>query len=132
MNNNEFEEFCDMYSEIKLPFWIETRPETISDHKLKRMRAVGLDRISFGVEHGNEEFRLKILDRRWKNKDIIEALKLPHKHDIHFSVYNITGLPYETKKLAFDTIELNRNINADNANIWDIHTISWNTAKKNM
>ena len=118
MNNNEFEEFCDMYSEIKLPFWIETRPETVTDHKLKRMKDVGLDRISFGVEHGNEEFRLKILDRRWKNEDIISALKLPHKYDIRYSVYNITGLPYETKKLAFDTIELNRNIDADNANIW--------------
>jgi|TARA_B110001452_G_C15215890_1_gene421655 radical SAM superfamily enzyme YgiQ (UPF0313 family) len=118
MNNTEFEEFCDMYSEIKLPFWIETRPETISDHKIKRMKDVGLDRISFGVEHGNEEFRLKILDRRWKNKDIIDALKIPGKHGVIFSTYNITGLPYETKKLAFDTIELNRHIEADNSNIW--------------
>ena len=53
-----------------------------------------------------------------KNEDIVSSLKLPHKYDIHYSVYNITGLPYETKKLAFDTIELNRNIDADNANIW--------------
>ena len=118
MNNAEFEEFCDMYSEIKLPFWIETRPETITDHKIKRLKEIGLDRVSFGVEHGNEEFRLKILDRRWKNKDIIDALKIPKKHGVIFSVYNITGLPYETKKLAFDTIELNRHIDADNSNIW--------------
>ena len=118
MNKKEFEEFCDMYSEIRLPFWIETRPETVNDHNLKRMAEVGLDRISFGVEHGNEEFRRKILDRRWKNHEIISSLKLPHKYGIKFSVYNITGLPYETKKLALDTIELNRNIDSDNANIW--------------
>ena len=118
MNKKEFEEFCDMYSEIKLPFWIETRPETINDYNVKRMAEVGLDRISFGVEHGNEEFRKKILDRRWSNANIIESLKIPHKHGVKFSVYNITGFPYETKKLAFDTIELNRHFDSDNQNIW--------------
>ena len=118
MSKKEFEEFCDMYSEIKLPFWIETRPETINDYNVRRMAEVGLDRISFGVEHGNEEFRKKILDKKWSNTHIIEALKIPHKHGVKFSVYNITGFPYETKKLAFDTIELNRQFDSDNQNIW--------------
>ena len=118
MNKKEFEEFCDMYKEINLPFWMQTRPETISDYNIKRLSEVGLHRISFGLEHGNEEFRAKILDRRWKNKDIIERLKIPHKYGVQFSVNNITGFPTETKKLAFDTIELNRHIEADNQNIY--------------
>ena len=49
MSKKEFEEFCDMYSEIKLPFWIETRPETINDYNVRRMAEVGLDIIFFGV-----------------------------------------------------------------------------------
>ena len=118
MNKKEFEEFCDMYKEIHLPFWMQTRPETINDYNIKKLSEVGLHRISFGVEHGNEEFRAKILDRRWKNKDIIERLKIPHKYGVQFSVNNITGFPTETKKLAFDTIELNRHIEADNQNIY--------------
>ncbi|MDC0205528.1 B12-binding domain-containing radical SAM protein [Pelagibacteraceae bacterium] len=118
MNKKEFEEFCDMYQEINLPFWMQTRPETVNDYNIKKLSKVGLHRISFGVEHGNEEFRAKILDRRWKNKDIIERLKIPHKYGVQFSVNNITGFPTETKKLAFDTIELNRNIEADNQNIY--------------
>ena len=88
------------------------------DYNIEKLSKVGLHRISFGVEHGNEEFRAKILDRRWKNKDIIEKLKIPHKYGVAFSVNNITGFPTETKKLAFDTIELNRHIEADNANIY--------------
>ena len=28
MNKAEFEAFCEMYKEIKLPFWMQTRPET--------------------------------------------------------------------------------------------------------
>ena len=118
MNKNEFEEFCEMYKEIDLPFWMQTRPETINDYNIKKLSKIGLHRISFGVEHGNEEFRRKILDRRWKNEDIINRLKIPHKYGVQFSVNNITGFPTETKKLAFDTIELNRHIEADNANIY--------------
>jgi len=118
MSKKEFEEFCEVYSEIKLPFWIETRPETVNDYNIKKLSEVGLDRISFGVEHGNEDFRLKVLGRLWKNEDIVKALKVPHKYGVKFSVNNITGFPYETKKLAFDTIELNRHIESDNQNIF--------------
>ena len=64
MSNNELDEFCEMYKEINLPFWMQTRPETITDYNIKKLKEVGLHRISFGVEHGNEEFRKKILDRR--------------------------------------------------------------------
>tara|TARA_B110001454_G_C12718366_1_gene433567 strand:+ start:895 stop:2520 length:1626 start_codon:yes stop_codon:yes gene_type:complete len=117
MSPKELDAFCEMYEDIKLPFWIQTRPETVNDDNMKKLSSVGLHRISFGIEHGNEEFRKKILDRRWKNKDIIEVLKIPHKYGIKFSANNITGFPTETKKLAFDTIELNREINAANNNI---------------
>tara|TARA_B100001996_G_C18666575_1_gene595109 strand:- start:710 stop:2329 length:1620 start_codon:yes stop_codon:yes gene_type:complete len=117
MNKKEFDEFCEMYQDIKLPFWMQTRPETVTDYNMKRLKEVGLHRISFGIEHGNEKFRREILDRRWSNKDIIEKLRIPKKYDINFSCNNITGFPKETKKLAFDTIELNRNIDSTNATI---------------
>ena len=77
MNRKEFDEFCEMYSDIKLPFWMQTRPETVTDYNMKKLKEVGLHRISFGIEHGNEKFRREILDRRWSNKDIIEKLKIP-------------------------------------------------------
>ena len=118
MNQRELEEFCEMYSDIKLPFWIQTRPETISHDNMRRLSEVGLHRISFGLEHGNEEFRARMLDRKWKNADIIEALKIPHQYGVQFSVNNITGFPEETREIAMDTVELNRLIDADNANIY--------------
>jgi anaerobic magnesium-protoporphyrin IX monomethyl ester cyclase len=117
-NNREFEEFCDMYKDIGLPFWMQTRPETISDYKIKKLAEVGLHRISFGIEHGNEKFRSKLLDRDWKNKEIIEALKIPHQYGVQFSLNNITGFPTETRELAMDTVELNRNIDSDNQNLY--------------
>lgn len=118
LSKRELDEFCEMYADIRLPFWMQTRPETITDENIGKLARVGLHRISFGIEHGNEEFRTRILDRRWKNADIIEALKIPRKYDVQFSVNNITGFPTETRELAFDTVELNRQIGADNANLY--------------
>jgi len=118
MNSKEFDEFCEMYQDIKLPFWMQTRPETVTDYNMKKLKSVGIHRISFGIEHGHEGFRKKILDRRWKNKDIIERLKIPSKYGIPFSTNNITGFPTETRKIAMDTIELNRHINWSNSNLY--------------
>jgi biotin synthase-like enzyme len=117
-NKRELDEFCEMYKEINLPFWMQTRPETVTEEKLRKLQKVGLIRVAFGLEHGNEEFRKRMLDRRWKNKDIIEAMQVPKKLGIQFSINNITGFPEETRDLVFDTIEINREIDADDYNIY--------------
>ena len=64
MSKRELDQFCEVYSDIKLPFWMQTRPETVTEENISKLSKVGLHRISFGVEHGNEEFRARILDRR--------------------------------------------------------------------
>ena len=117
-NTKEFEEFCERYQDIGLPFWMQTRPETISDYKIKKLAEVGLHRISFGIEHGNEGLRKKLLRRDWKNNEIIEALKIPHRYGVQFSLNNITGFPTETRELAMDTVELNRSIDSDNQTLY--------------
>ena len=67
-NAKEFDEFCEMYKEINLPFWMQTRPETVTEEKIKKLQKVGLHRMAFGPEHGNEEFRKKILNEGGKTK----------------------------------------------------------------
>jgi len=118
MTNQEFDDFCDMYSEFKLPFWIQTRPETVTKYKFERLKDVGLLRVAFGLEHGNEEFREKILNRKISNKKIIEKLKIVTDLDIPISINNILGFPNETRGLVFDTINLNREIYSDGINAY--------------
>lgn len=110
----EFDEFCEVYSKIKLPFWCQTRIETITEDKFKRMKEIGLDRITFGLEHGNAKFRREVVKRDYSNEDAIKKIKIVEKLGITFSVNNIIGFPDETRELAFDTIELNRQFNSDN------------------
>jgi len=115
---NEFEEFCELYTEIGLPFWCQTRAETINEKRFKKLKEIGCSRISFGIEHGNAKFRKKHLDRLMTNKVITDGLNLVKKIGIPFSVNNIIGFPYETRELAFDTIKLNRTFEADDRNAY--------------
>ena len=51
----------EMYSDINLPFWMQTRVETLTEDHVQQLENVGCNRISIGLEHGNEEFRKKRL-----------------------------------------------------------------------
>ena len=101
----DFEKFCEIYQEIDLPFWCQTRPETVRREQFKLLKEIGCDRISFGVEHGNGDFRRNILGRNVTNKKIIDCLSIVKDLGIPFSVNNIIGFPHETYDLAFETIE---------------------------
>jgi len=109
-------EFAEMYSEFRLPFWCQTRIETVTEEKVKILRQMNCDRISIGLEHGNENFRKKMLNKTFTNEQVIQAFKILNKYNIKISVNNMIGFPDETRELVFDTIKLNRKIKADSIN----------------
>lgn len=114
-----FEEFAEMYiSEINLPFWCQTRPETLTESRVNLLKKMGIHRMGLGLEHGNEAFREKMLDRKIASNKIVDSLKILNAYDIKYSVNNIIGFPNETRELAMDTIRLNKRINADTRNMY--------------
>ena len=108
-------EFCEMYSEFKLPFYCQSYPTTLNKDKLKLLTGVGLKRIGVGIEHGNEDFRKKVIRRNYSNELAIEKLRLLKDYDIELSLNNIIGFPDETPELVMDTVELNKAICPDDA-----------------
>ncbi len=111
---DSIEEFAREYAKkIGLPFWCQTRIETITENRIKILEDMNCDRISIGLEHGNEEFRKKILKKPFSNKQVINAFNLLERSRIPVTVNNIIGFPDETRDIAFDTILLNRKISAD-------------------
>lgn len=114
----EFEQFAEMYKDIGLPFWCQTRIETVREDKMKLLRDIGCARISFGIEHGNEMFRKKWIARPVSNDLMLKNFAIVEDSGIPFSVNNILGFPHETRELAFDTIEFNRKINAHDRNAY--------------
>lgn len=113
MSDKEFNEFCSLYKQIMLPFWFNTRPETVTESRISRLEEINCHRVSIGLESGDEDFRRKTLKRGLSNKRIIECFKILEKSKIGVSVNNIIGFPQETREQIFKTIELNRQIKAD-------------------
>jgi len=118
MGEEEFDQFIGMYREIKLPFWMQTRIETLNERRIRGLEEVNCNRISIGLEHGNEEFRSKIVGKGFSNERIIEVFKLFNESSIPITVNNIVGFPGETRELIFDTIELNRQLCSDSVNAY--------------
>lgn len=110
---NRVREFADIYRPFSIPFWFNTRPEDITEEKVKLIKEIGCRRISIGLEHGNEVFRRKVLYRNYSNKDFLTACKILKAFDISFSVNIIIGFPYETREMIFDGIHLLRKIKPD-------------------
>ena len=119
MPNKDFVTLADMYSkEIKLPFWIQTRPETITEERIDLLKKMNVSNINVGIEHGNEKYRREMLKRSMSNKLIIDALKILDNANLSVTVNNIMGFPDETRDLIFDTINLNRSIKSATINAY--------------
>jgi anaerobic magnesium-protoporphyrin IX monomethyl ester cyclase len=102
------DEFCEMYSDIRLPFYCQSHPENLNVEKIEKLKAVGMQRIGIGIEHGNEKFRREVVRRNYSNEMLIDRLKILTDLDVQYSVNNIIGFPGETPELVMDTVELNR------------------------
>lgn len=106
----EIVEFAEMYRDIKIPFWFQTRFEGVNAEKLDWLLEIGCYRISFGLEHGNEKFRQEKLRRRMTNEFILKKSQIVAEAGIPYTLNIIIGFPYETRELVFDSIRLSREI----------------------
>jgi len=110
--------FCDLYrADVGLPFFMETRPETIARDKIKLLRAVGLERMAMGIESGSVYIREKVLRRKVSNERMVEAFLIIKAEGINVSTNSIIGIPEETRDHIFETIEINRQIKPNSATV---------------
>jgi radical SAM superfamily enzyme YgiQ (UPF0313 family) len=79
-----------------------------NERKVHLLEEMGCRGFAFGVESGNEYIRNEILNKKASNEQIIRAFNLFKDSNIKLTANNIIGLPYESRKEIFDTIELNR------------------------
>ena len=100
------DEFTAMYCKYKIPFWMNTRPETITEEKIKKLKAVGLERMSVGVECGNEKYRSEFLNRKYTNEHLEKVFTILQSYDIKVTANVMIGLPDETREMIFDSIRL--------------------------
>ncbi len=102
----EIEEFSNMWSKYKVPFWINTRVENCKPDVLDMMKHAGIYRMTFGLESGNEDYRRDILSRNVKQEVYYEYFNYINESDIPYSLNAILGMPYETSSMIEDTARL--------------------------
>jgi len=69
--------------------------------------------VAFGIESGNQIIRNELLKKKVSNEDILIAASMLHDAGIKFRAFNIVGLPGETLKDAYETVQLNIDIKTD-------------------
>lgn len=103
------EELSRKYNKkIGLPFVIDSTPQNITERKILLLKEMNCQSISIGVETGNETHRLKYLNKRVTNKQIIGAFTIVNKIGIRTVGFILLGFPFETREAIFETIELVR------------------------
>jgi anaerobic magnesium-protoporphyrin IX monomethyl ester cyclase len=110
MPDEHLAEFGEMYQDIKLPFWCQTRPETLTEERVAILESMGCLNMAVGIEHGNEKFRRDVVRRNYSNDTLFKCLSVLEGSSINMNVNNIVGLPMETRELTWDSIYLNRRI----------------------
>lgn len=102
--------FSDLYHKrINLPNMIETTCNSINKTTIRFLKKINCSSVSMGIECGNEDYRKNILNKKFLSQEnIIAGFRLLKKANIKAVSYNMLGLPYETKKLVMDTINLNK------------------------
>ncbi len=122
MSNKEFDEFKEMYMEYKIPFWMNTRAETINQQRADGLEEMNMLRCDIGIEHGNADYRKNYLRRNVSDEIQIKAFEMLADHKYTPKANCIIGMPDETRDLIFDTInfvrKLPNNIDATGAFIF--------------
>jgi len=101
-------EFCEKYGrELRIPFTASTRPETTSQAGCEALKEAGCVCVMMGIESGNQDIRLNLLNRKMKNERILEAADTIHKAGLNLFTFNMMAFPGETLEQAMDTMRLN-------------------------
>lgn len=101
--------FLAIYKEkIHLPFSINSRVEVMNEEFCRIASEAGCHTIWFGLESGDEEYRSKMLNRKMKNQQIIDAAENCKRAGINRLTFNIVGMPLETAENMRQTLSLNK------------------------
>lgn len=85
-------------------FTIECNPADVTEEKLKCWKNLGINRLSIGVQVLNSKI-LQNLNRRQKNEDVLNVMRIAPKYFDNISVDLILGLPCVTNAVWNETLK---------------------------
>ena len=131
MSKKGFDEWAEMYSKYKLPFFTQTRPELLSPYQAKTLKELGCLKLNMGVEHGDYDFRKEVIGRVYHNEKAIEAFKIARDAGLSTTCNFIIGYPYETMEKCMKSVELAAQLGCNDTNAF-IYTPYHGTPMRDM
>mmetsp|Transcript_39758 Transcript_39758/g.64695 ORF Transcript_39758/g.64695 Transcript_39758/m.64695 type:complete len:678 (+) Transcript_39758:113-2146(+) len=111
---------------------LETRPDTIDEHEIRRFRYYGCTRVQVGIQHTDDGI-LKLINRGCYTKDAIKATKLlkdaGFKIDYHL-MPDLPGTTIEKDIKMFDYVLYSEDLQADQWKIYPCQTVPWTVIEK--
>lgn len=95
---------------VQKPFCCMTRIETITEERMDLLITMGCDRLSLGLEHGDDEFRKRIVGKPYTTEGLNKSMEILKRYKVPLTFFNIIGFPDETEELAYKTIEMNHRL----------------------
>lgn len=105
-------EYCSTFAKayadsgLNVPFVLNAHVQSFSEPIAKALSESPCMILKFGVESGSFALRKKVLERHMSNQAIIDAFDLCHEYGLHTSAFLMFGLPYETRAMMEETIDL--------------------------
>lgn len=82
--------------------------QAVTDEVFRALSDANIRCINIGLEAGSERVRREILKRDYTNDDFRLTVELARKYKIDVNLFNMLGIPTETKAEHMETVELNR------------------------
>lgn len=117
VNLDELARLSKLYREqVNIPFTAGAYPLSLTKEKVRLLKDMNCVSISIALECGNERYRADILKRRYSNKLFNEKVALLNDAGIRSYVLTMIGLPFEDRKMIFETIHTARAANPKGVN----------------
>jgi len=94
-------------TKIGIPYICLTRADLVNEEIVRTLKDTGCFYVCFGIEHGNEVLRNKLLGKNLTDKAILACAALLRKYKIPFATLNIVGFPGEKISHVWDAIRIN-------------------------
>jgi len=105
-DDGRVEEFAQKYSQINIPFRTSVHPLFTKEKTLRLLKNVGLWMVKMGVQSGSERVRFEIFNRRVKDEQILNAVKIINRLKIVNTYDLIANNTYEIEQDKRNTLSL--------------------------
>tara|TARA_B100001093_G_scaffold276884_1_gene264570 strand:- start:530 stop:1960 length:1431 start_codon:yes stop_codon:yes gene_type:complete len=131
MSKKGFDEWAEMYSKYKIPFFTQTRPELLTPYQARTLKELGCVKMNMGVEHGDPQFRKDVVGRIYDNQKAIDAFAIAREAGLSTTCNFIIGYPYETMENCMKSVELAAQLHCNDTNAF-IYTPYHGTPMRDM